>query len=92
MKVCSGNPPARSGSAVGAGEHRLRTFQIDPKDLPIFSVASCARGKAATLKREGDTMNERAIEERQTRAWDIVWVVLYDVGSPAHARVGTVPA
>ena len=52
---------------------RFRTIQVCPKDFPAMPRQS--EGAApANFSREGVTMSERAIEERQGWAWDIIGV------------------
>jgi hypothetical protein len=73
--------------SIKVGAHRpLRTFQIDPKDLPICPVAGCLRGPRRCVASaccgpdvEAQTMSEPAGEERQSWASDIVWVVFYSI-------------
>ena len=58
---------------VGWGRNPFRTIQVSPKDLPGHAAAvwRCGTGQFSW---EGLTMSERAIEERQGWASDIIGV------------------
>jgi hypothetical protein len=74
---------ANPGHVVGeGGGARLgfRTFQIDPKDLSIPRWQAELAGVAAALQ-EGHAMSEQ-IEERPSRASDIVGMVVYSILVP----------
>ena len=62
-----------------AGVPSIKNFSDRPQGLANPFGGRLRVREAAALTREGHTMSEQAVEERQTGAWDIVWVVLYSI-------------